>query len=342
MLFPTASISEGKRCPVFDTCDYKFTEPLMFLLLLLFLFRKSYSLEPNRSFLSGETSRCRELATPSTANLIPPRGWRVRAPQGSQGQRQHPIHAETPEPGPWTGAGELDHPFLLGKCTHTHTPCTHTRMHTPALSGTRGLPGTDSTGQMGSGAAGSVPRGDPACGHPGPWRPSSLSASGRRAEGAPRAAQGCPALAQPSLRATSRAPAAAPRSHPLPKSVCPGELCHKKYQIGRFKQQMFTFFLSERLHGRDRDPRWGSPGASVPDVWTAVFRALPRTSLRACVLISPDKDTAQTDEATLVTSCHLGHLLNGPVSSKSHWVRASPCEFGGHIIQPITSSFLFP
>lgn len=45
-----------------------------------------------------------------------------------------------------------------------------------------------------------------------------------------------------------------------------------------------------------------------------------RPSVPVCVHISSsDKDTAQIDKATLVTSSHLRHLLNGPVSRKSHW-----------------------
>ena len=123
--------------------------PLTFVLLLLFLFRKSYSLEPNRSFLSGETRRCGELATASRANLIPPRVWRAGAP-GLPGAETTPCPMRGPQtlaPGErGTRAGSslppgkmhtddthVVHTYtraLAHVCAHALTSMYHIRTHT--------------------------------------------------------------------------------------------------------------------------------------------------------------------------------------------------------------------
>lgn len=132
MFFPTVSVSDGKRCRCLTRAITSVQNPLAFLLLLLFLFRKSYSLEPSRSLLSGGRSRRRESAPASTTNLIPA-GLGVQEPRGSQERRQRPIHAETPERGPPAGAEGWTPHFLLGKRTqttrcqaHAHTMYAHT------------------------------------------------------------------------------------------------------------------------------------------------------------------------------------------------------------------------
>lgn len=128
MLFPTVSVSDGKRCRCLTRAITSVQNPLAFLLLLLFLFRKSYSLEPS---LLGGRSRRRESAPASTMNLIPsliPAGLGVQEPRGSQEGRQHPIHAETPEHGPPAGARGLDPSLPPGK-THTVDTVSGTRAH---------------------------------------------------------------------------------------------------------------------------------------------------------------------------------------------------------------------
>lgn len=187
--------------------------PLAFPLLLLFLFRKSYSLEPNRRFLSGETSRCRGLATASGAGRIPPRVWGYghRGARGSGGSTL--PRSKTPDAAPadeGTRAGPSMPPGTMPQTTpasrthartrarrHTRSPTHHVHarartcvyVHThPALSETRGSRGTDGRGQTVSGEAGRHH-----CGATVAVVTQQLRSSGHGA------AQGRSALAQPRL-----------------------------------------------------------------------------------------------------------------------------------------------